>query len=366
MEGRTKLEVSNTSTSLGTVESKPQEEVVPTEAPIESSHNEAIVLEAVETTPQEDTVPIVAPISSYNDTILDISDRLRNLDLIKEGIQVPTIVVIGDQSSGKTSVLESLAGIRLPRGQRTTFPLVMRLQRSPCPESEIWLEYDDKRVDTDEEHIADAICTAAEAIAGSVKGVSDTPLTLHVKKDGVPHLTLVDLPGITRVSVNGQPRNMYEQISRMIMKYTKPEESIILNVLPATVDFTTCESIRMSKKVDKTGERTLAVVTKVDMAPEGVLEKVTADEVSIGLGYVCVRNRIREETFEESRREEELLFGTHPLLSMLDKDIVGIPVLAHKLMQIQEVMISRAAAKPSEPPLRRSKRGRIPNRKYLQ
>ncbi|CAL9238063.1 unnamed protein product [Arabidopsis halleri] len=137
----------------------------------------------------------------------------------------------------------------------------MRLQRSPCPESEIWLEYDDKRVDTDEEQLADAICTAAEAIAGSVKGVSDTPLTLHVKKDGVPDLTLVDLPGITRVSVNGQPRNMYEQISRVIMKYTKPEESIILNVLPATVDFTTCESIRMSKKVDKTGERTLAVVT---------------------------------------------------------------------------------------------------------
>jgi interferon-induced GTP-binding protein Mx1 len=160
--------------------------------------------------------------------------------------------------------------------------------------------------------------------AGTGEGVSDTPLTLSVKKNNVPDLTMVDLPGITRVPVNGQPENIYEQISRMIMKYIEPQESIILNVLSATVDFTTCESIRMSRQVDKTGERTLAVVTKADMAPEGLLQKVTADDVSIGLGYICVRNRIGEETYEEARVQEDLLFRTHPLLSLIDGDIVGI------------------------------------------
>lgn len=88
-----------------------------------------------------------------------------------------------------------------------------------------------------------------------------------MKKSGAPDLTMVDLPGITRVPVKGQPENIYEQISGMIINYIKPQESIILNVLSATVDFTTCESIRMSRQVDKTGERTLAVVTKADMAP---------------------------------------------------------------------------------------------------
>ncbi|KAL9310169.1 Dynamin-related protein 4C [Arabidopsis thaliana] len=251
---------------------------------------------------------------------------------MREGIHLPTIVVVGDQSSGKSSVLESLAGISLPRGQGicTRVPLVMRLQRSSSPEPEIWLEYSDKVVPTDEEHIAEAIRAATDVIAGSGKGVSDAPLTLHVKKAGVPDLTMVDLPGITRVPVNGQPGNIYEQISRMIMKYIEPQESIILNVLSATVDFTTCESIRMSRQVDKTGERTLAVVTKADMAPEGLLQKVTADDVSIGLGYICVRNRIGEETYEEARVQEDLLFRTHPLLSLIDGDIVGIPVLAQK------------------------------------
>ncbi|AAB71953.1 similar to 'Mx' GTP-binding proteins [Arabidopsis thaliana] len=297
--------------------------------------------------PHKDVVPTEAPIvSSYNDHIrplLDTVDKLRNLNVMQEGIQLPTIVVVGDQSSGKSSVLESLAGISLPRGQGicTRVPLVMRLQRSRSPEPEIWLEYGDKIVPTDEEHIAQTICAATDVIAGSGKGVSDTPLTLHVKKAGVPDITMVDLPGITRVPVNGQPENIYEQISRMVMKYIEPQESIILNVLSATVDFTTCESIRMSKQVDKTGERTLAVVTKADMAPEGLLQKVTADDVSIGLGYVCVRNRIGEETYEEARMQEELLFRTHPMLSMINDEIVGIPVLAQKLTQIQGMMISR-------------------------
>jgi len=116
--------------------------------------------------------PIEAPIvSSYNDRIrplLDTVDRLRNLNVMREGIQLPTIVVVGDQSSGKSSVLESLAGINLPRGQGicTRVPLVMRLQRSSSPEPEIWLEYSDKVVPTDEEHVAEAICAATDVIAG--------------------------------------------------------------------------------------------------------------------------------------------------------------------------------------------------------
>ncbi|CAN1217792.1 Dynamin-related protein 4C [Linum perenne] len=255
------------------------------------------------------TVPIV---SSYNDKIrplLDAIDKLRHLNVAaKEGIQLPTIVVVGDQSSGKSSVLESLAGISLPRGQGicTRVPLIMRLHHHSAPTPVLSLEYSfngsTKTVPTDETSVAVAINTATEEIAGAGKGISNNPLTLI---------------------------------------YIKPEESIILNVLSATVDFSTCESIRMSQKVDKTGDRTLAVVTKVDKSPEGLLEKVMADDVGIGLGYVCVRNRIGDETYEDARNEEALLFSSHPLLSKIDKSIVGVPVLAQKLVQIQAAIISR-------------------------
>jgi hypothetical protein len=80
------------------------------------------------------------------------------------------------------------------------------------------------------------------------------PITLVVRKRGaVPDLTLADLPGITRVPVEVQPGDIYDQIIRVIREYIAPKESTNLNVLSATVDFPTCESIRMSQQVDRTG-----------------------------------------------------------------------------------------------------------------
>ncbi|KAI3755859.1 hypothetical protein L1987_55668 [Smallanthus sonchifolius] len=284
---------------------------------------------------------------SYNDKIrpiLDAVDKLRRLNVTEEGIPLPTIVVVGDQSSGKSSVLESLAGISLPRGQDicTRVPLIMRLQHHPVPVPEFLLEFQQKSVKIiDESQISEAISQATVEIAGNYKGISNVPMTLVVKKKGVPDLTMVDLPGITRVPIGDQPEDIYEQISGMIMEYIKPDESIILNVLSASVDFTTCESICMSRRVDSTGQRTLAVVTKCDRSPDGLLEKVTTNDVNIGLGYICVRNRINDETYEEARNQEATLFETHPLLSKIEKSMVGIPILAHRLVQIQSVIISK-------------------------
>ncbi|KAA8545344.1 hypothetical protein F0562_020128 [Nyssa sinensis] len=166
--------------------------------------------------------------------LLDGVDKLRYLKVMQEGIQLPTIVVVGDQSSGKSSVLESLAGINLPRGQGicTRVPLIMRLQHQPNPHPELFLEFHGQMVPTDETHIAIAISDATNEIAGYGKGISHTPLTLIVKKNGVPDLTMVDLPRITRVPVHGQPDDIYEQISGIIMETVTSSartQSLMLN-----------------------------------------------------------------------------------------------------------------------------------------
>ncbi|GKE17166.1 dynamin-related protein 4C-like protein [Tanacetum coccineum] len=110
---------------------------------------------------------------------------------------------------------------------------------------------------------------------------------------------MVDFRGITRVPVHGQPEDIYEQISAIITEYITPEESIILNVLSTSVDFSTCESIRMSQRVDVTGQRTLAVARKQT--------KIM---------------KLAKESYEEARIKEVKLFEAHQHLKWVDKSIV--------------------------------------------
>lgn len=169
---------------------------------------------------------LIPLVSSYNDKIrpiLDALDKLRLLNITQEGIPLPTIVVVGDQSSGKSSVLESLAGISLPRGQGicTRVPLIMRLKHHQDPIPEFLLEFQQQSIKIMEEsQIPEAIDKATIQIAGNNKGISNVPLTLAVKMEGVPDLTMVDLPGITQVPVHDQPENIYEQISGIIFLFS--------------------------------------------------------------------------------------------------------------------------------------------------
>ncbi|KAF8038484.1 hypothetical protein BT93_B1125 [Corymbia citriodora subsp. variegata] len=287
-------------------------------------------LVCTEPEPKASLVAHAPPLAaSYNDWIrplLDAINRLRNL-----------------MSSGKSSVLKSLDGIKLPQGQGicTRVPLIMQLQNNPqADRPQLYLEFNGKVIPTEEDNIAKAINDATAEIVGHGKGVSKTPLTMVIKKYGIPGLTWSTCLE-SRVPMHSGPENIYKQILKMIMEYIRPEESIILNVLSATVDFSTCESMRMSQMVDKTGRRTLVVVTRADKAPEGLLEKVTANDVNIGLGYVCVRSRIGAETHEEARLEVAELFDTHPLLCKINKSFVGVPVLAQKLTQIQTTIIAK-------------------------
>ncbi|XP_036157339.1 dynamin-1-like protein isoform X8 [Myotis yumanensis] len=225
-------------------------------------------------------------------------------------IQLPQIVVVGTQSSGKSSVLESLVGRDLlPRGTGivTRRPLILQLvhvspedQRKTSGEengveAEEWGKFlhTKNKLYTDFDEIRQEIENETERISGNNKGVSPEPIHLKIFSPNVVNLTLVDLPGMTKVPVGDQPKDIELQIRELILRFISNPNSIILAVTAANTDMATSEALKISREVDPDGRRTLAVITKLDLMDAGTdaMDVLMGRVIPVKLGIIGVVNR---------------------------------------------------------------------------
>ncbi|KTF81640.1 hypothetical protein cypCar_00024901 [Cyprinus carpio] len=243
------------------------------------------------------------------ETLIPIINRLQEvfLTLGAEIIQLPQIVVVGSQSSGKSSVLESLVGRDfLPRGSGivTRRPLVLQLVNVPplgerrkqdngikaeewgtflhC-KNQIFTDFSEIRKEIEEE----------TARSTNNKGISPEPIYLKIYSPNVLSLTLVDLPGITKVPVGDQPEDIEAQVQKMILSYISNPNSLILCVSPANSDLATSDALKLAREVDPDGRRTLLVVSKLDLMDAGTdaLEVLLGRVIPVRLGIIGVVNR---------------------------------------------------------------------------
>ncbi|CAB1353580.1 unnamed protein product [Coregonus sp. 'balchen'] len=275
---------------------------------------------------------------------IDLIDSLRSLGVEKD-LALPAIAVIGDQSSGKSSVLEALSGVALPRGSGivTRCPLELKMKRKR--EGEKWhgkISYQDHEEEIeDPSDVEKKIRKAQDEMAGVGVGISDDLISLEIGSPDVPDLTLIDLPGIARVAVKGQPENIGEQIKRLIRKFITKQETISLVVVPCNVDIATTEALKMAQEVDPEGERTLGILTKPDLVDKGteetVVDIVHNEVIHLTKGYMIVKCRGQKEIMEqvsltEATEREKAFFKEHLQLSTLyDEGHATIPKLAEKL-----------------------------------
>ncbi|XP_043083973.1 dynamin-1-like protein isoform X4 [Puntigrus tetrazona] len=224
-------------------------------------------------------------------------------------IQLPQIAVVGTQSSGKSSVLESLVGKDLlPRGTGivTRRPLILQLvhidpedRRKTGEENgvdgEEWGKFlhTKNKIYTDFDEIRQEIESETERVSGNNKGISDEPIHLKIFSPHVVNLTLVDLPGITKVPVGDQPKDIELQIRELILKYISNPNCIILAVTAANTDMATSEALKVAREVDPDGRRTLAVVTKLDLMDAGTdaMDVLMGRVIPVKLGLIGVVNR---------------------------------------------------------------------------
>uniref|UniRef100_A0A8C2WFQ3 Dynamin-1-like protein n=1 Tax=Cyclopterus lumpus TaxID=8103 RepID=A0A8C2WFQ3_CYCLU len=229
-------------------------------------------------------------------------------------IHLPQIVVVGTQSSGKSSVLESLVGRDiLPRGTGivTRRPLILQLVHIDSEDCKKTSEENGNitvtsvisslsfvvklliQTYTDFEDIRQEVVAETERISGNNKGISEEPIHLKIFSPHVVNLTLVDLPGITKLPVGDQPKDIELQIKELIFKYISNPNSIILAVTAANTDMATSEALKVAREVDPDGRRTLAVVTKLDLMDAGTdaMDVLMGRVIPVKLGIIGVVNR---------------------------------------------------------------------------
>ncbi|KAI9927325.1 hypothetical protein ASPWEDRAFT_46790 [Aspergillus wentii DTO 134E9] len=285
--------------------------------------------------------------ASLGEDLLVTVNKLQDLvfnTIGNDSLDLPQIVVVGSQSSGKSSVLENIVGRDfLPRGSGivTRRPLILQLinipsERHDRPESDEihvphtaasvagqheWAEFHHLpgRKFDDFALVKQEIEAETARIAGSNKGINRQPINLKIFSPHVLNLTMVDLPGLTKVPIGDQPSDIEKQTRMLILEYIAKPNSIILAVSPANVDLVNSEALKLARQVDPMGRRTIGVLTKLDLMDHGTnaMDILSGRVYPLKLGFIGVVNRSQQDiqsgkSLSTALQGEAEFFRHHP------------------------------------------------------
>uniref|UniRef100_A0A8C1TEV6 Dynamin-2 n=1 Tax=Cyprinus carpio TaxID=7962 RepID=A0A8C1TEV6_CYPCA len=227
----------------------------------------------------------------------------------------------------------------LPRGSGivTRRPLILQLVNNKAEYAEFLHCKGRKFVDFDE--VRQEIEAETDRITGSNKGISPVPINLRVYSPHVLNLTLIDLPGMTKVAVGDQPPDIEHQIRDMIMQFITRESCLILAVTPANTDLANSDALKVAKEVDPQGLRTIGVITKLDLMDEGTDARDILENKLLPLrrGYIGVVNRSQKDIdgrkdIRAAMAAERKFFLSHPSYRHM-AERMGTPHLQKTLNQ---------------------------------
>ncbi|KAK3300059.1 COG4 transport protein-domain-containing protein [Chaetomium fimeti] len=321
-------------------------------------------------------------------------DKLRDKNIGKH-VPLPQLVVVGDQSSGKSSLLESLTGIPFPRdvelctryatqitqrrddvsrvevsiipgpnasdahkrqveGYRTDalspddfrrrFPGIlhevnarMGIRMRPSSDSGYTSDEHSEGYTSDDGFGRRALVTTHTAPqVGSV--FSEDVLKIEICGPSVDYLTVIDVPGIFRTPTEGvTTKEDMVMVRNMVRWYIQDSRTVILAVLPCNIDISNQEILTMAEEFDPNGERTLGILTKPDLVPEqsskmAVCNIVRGKKKQLRLGYYVVRSRGADQGDGDFGRREDM-FNQAPW-NTLPPERVGVRALKARLAEL--------------------------------
>ncbi|XP_058100432.1 dynamin-related protein 5A-like isoform X2 [Magnolia sinica] len=264
---------------------------------------------------------------------------------------LPAIAVVGGQSSGKSSVLESIVGKDfLPRGSGivTRRPLVLQLHKIDEGKEYAEFLHLPRKKFTDFALVRKEISDETDRETGRTKQVSTVPIHLSIYSPNVVNLTMIDLPGLTKVAIDGQSESIVQDIEIMVRSFIEKPNCIILAISPANQDLATSDAIKISREVDPKGERTFGVLTKIDLMDKGTdaVEILEGKSYRLQFPWIGVVNRSQADINKSvdmiaARRREREYFQTSPeykhLASRMGSEHLGKMLSKGKLYMIMEI-----------------------------
>lgn len=282
---------------------------------------------------------------SLHGILYEVTQNVSNKkekNTLSNTLALPRLVVVGTQSSGKSTLLNRLICMDLlPTGNEmvTRAPLHMYLKNSAKNPAYIdfgsfhngkWKSI--KKINitmpipTNEEvgEVRNTIVEITNHKAGQSKNISYSPIYMNIQTPYIPELQLVDLPGLTMVACRdkGQPKDIKEQIKRLVSSYIKQDQTVILSVMAARTDLETDLALDLIKEIDPLGKRTLGILTKVDLMNvntdiSSYLSNTISKDLQLFYGYYALKNRSSKEretqTILEGIQLEKSFFQNHPV-----------------------------------------------------
>ena len=290
---------------------------------------------------------------------IDFLDSMRVLG-VSDNLDIPQIAVFGDQSSGKSSLLEALSGIPFPRGSGlvTRCPTCISLHQDDKVKWSARIRITSKKyshIDEVETFVPEELSSKISELTNMLTDNDPSQLSrdgilIRVTAPNVSNITIVDLPGIVRTTTSGQSKSVIDDIDALLETIMNETKTIILCVIPANQDIATVDVLERAQRADPSGTRTIGVLTKADLVDQGGENEVFAVLKNIGkplsLGYVIVKNRSQAQlklglSLEDAMANEEDFFTNHPVWHSLDKNNRGIKSLSKKLTS---VLVTRVKA----------------------
>lgn len=262
------------------------------------------------------------------DQLIPVINKLLDVVAVVESspIDLPQIVVVGSQSSGKSSVLEAICGRDfLPRGTGivTRRPLILQLinKKASGTGPKEWGEFLHIPGQKFEfQNISNEIEKETIRELGKGSNISSKPINLKIYSPTVLNLTLVDLPGLTKVAVGDQDKNISHLIKEMVMSFIIKPTAIILAVSPANVDLANSDALNLAREVDPLGNRTIGVLTKLDLMDKGTdcMDILQGKVYQLKLGFIAVVNRSQADintnkSITSAREQERQFFQNHQI-----------------------------------------------------